>query len=349
MHARTTLPNVAATPQADEPDVDLWALTDLAVPYAIRVAATMRLADHVAGGTTRLADLAAKTGVPADLLGRLMRFLGCRGIFRETAPDVFAMTKTAEKLKDDHPSHLRQWIDLTGMGGRMDVSFGGLLDSIRTGEPAYPKIFGVPFYDDTETTPEKARAFGALMAIVSSWYAGAVAKLDWSGVNHLVDVGGGTGTLLSSVLRANPAMRGTLFDQPATAPVALESFKKAGLADRCTVASGSYLDPLPKGGDVYMLSQIVHNLSDPEAEVALRRCAEAAGPGGRVLVVERIAISEKDQKLITSMDLRMLVVLGTRERNVDEFRALGARAGLALQSTQRLTAGMSALHFAVAG
>jgi precorrin-6B methylase 2 len=349
MHARTSLQDAGAVQQPDEPDLDLWALTDLAVPYAIRVAATMRLADHVANGTTRLADLAAKTGAPADLLGRLMRFLSCRGIFRETAPDIFAMTRTADKLKDDHPGHLRAWIDLEGMGGRMDVSFGGLLESVRTGEPAYPKIFGVPFYDDTETTADKARAFGALMAMVSSWYAGSVAKLDWSGVSHVFDVGGGTGTLLSAVLRANPGIRGTLFDQPATAPVALENFKNAGLADRCTVASGSYLDPLPKGGDVYMLSQIVHNLSDPEAETALRRCADAAGAGGRVLVVERIAISEKDQKLITSMDLRMLVVLGTRERNVDEFRALGARAGLTLQSTQRLTAGMSALNFVVAG
>ncbi|MGE5147832.1 MAG: methyltransferase [Candidatus Eiseniibacteriota bacterium] len=335
-------------PQVEEPDLDLWALTDLAVPYAIRVAATLRLADHVAGGTTRLADLAAKADVRPDLLSRLMRFLTSRGIFRETAPDVFAMTKTSEKLKDDHPSHLRAWIDLEGMGGRMDVSFGGLLQSMKTGEPAYPDIFGLPFYDDTETSPEKARAFGALMAIVSSWYAGAVAKLDWSGVDHLIDVGGGTGTLISSVLRANPTMRGTLFDQPATAPVALETFMKAGVADRCSVASGSYLDPLPKGGDVYMLSQIVHNLSDPDAEVALRRCAEAAGPGGRVLVVERIAISEKDQKLITAMDLRMLVVLGTRERSVEEFRELGARVGLTLKSTQRLTAGMSALDFVVA-
>ena len=162
-------------------------------------------------------------------------------------------------------------------------------------------------------------------------------------------MGGGTGTLISSVLRANPSMRGTLFDQPVTAPVAIETFKKAGVADRCSVASGSYLDPLPKGGDVYMLSQIVHDLTDPDAEVALRRCAEAAGPGGRVLVVERIAVGDRDQKLVTSMDLRMLVVLGTRERNIDEFRELGARVGLTLESTQRLTAGMSALNFVVAG
>ena len=230
----------------------------------------------------------------------------------------------------------------------MDVSFGGLLQSMRTGEPAYPDIFGISFYDDTETTPDKARAFGALMAIVSSWYAGTVAKLDWTG-----STSDRRGRRHRHADQQRPA-RQSEHARHAVRPAGdragrIETFKKAGVADRCSVASGSYLDPLPKGGDVYMLSQIVHDLTDPDAEVALRRCAEAAGPGGRVLVVERIAVGDRDQKLVTSMDLRMLVVLGTRERNIDEFRELGARVGLTLESTQRLTAGMSALNFVVAG
>jgi hypothetical protein len=335
--------------EAVEPEVDLWALTDPAVPFAIRVAATLRVADLIDAGHTRLADLAAKAGVDAEMLGRVMRFLTCRGIFRETAPDIYALNKTAERLKDSHPGMFRAWMDLEGMGGRMDLCFSHMLEVVRTGEPAYPGLFGRTIYDDSESDAERAHNMGVLMAHVSSWFARATVKLDWSGVNHLVDVAGGTGTQLSMILKAHPAMRGTLFDQPKTAAEAAQKFAELGLADRCGAVGGSYRDPLPAGADMYMLSQIVHNLNDRDSEIVLRRCAVAGGPGKRVRVLDRIARGDEDQKIVTGMDLRMMVVFGAKERSVEQFRELGARAGLTLLSTAPLTAGMSALDFVIAG
>jgi hypothetical protein len=140
-------------------------LANLASPYAVRVAATLRLADLIEAGTNRLDELAAAAGANPDALGRLMRYLTCRGVFSETEPGVFSMTESARVLTSKHPMQVRGWFDLDGpAAGRMDVSFTGLLDAVRTGEVAYPKIFGRPVWEDLEDHADMANSFGALMA-----------------------------------------------------------------------------------------------------------------------------------------------------------------------------------------
>lgn len=221
-------------------------LANLASPYAIRVAATLRLADLIEAQPRRLDELAAASGANPDALGRLMRFLTCRGVFAEPEPGVFSMTESARILTSNHPMQVRGWFDLDGpAAGRMDVSFTRLLDSVRTGETAYSKLFGRPVWEDFEDSPDLAASFGELMASRAASFAPDVVKCyDWNDVTHVIDVGGGAGLLLRELLHGHPAMMGTLVDLPAMASLAEATFEAAGLSRQTSVVAGNLFDPL---------------------------------------------------------------------------------------------------------
>lgn len=323
-------------------------LANLASPYAIRAAATLRLADLIESGTYRLDDLAKAAGADLDALGRLMRYLACRGVFAEPEPEIFAMTQSAKVLTSNHPMGVRGWLDLEGpAGGRMDVSFTGLLDSVRTGDTAYPKIFGGAVWEDLESRPDQAVAFGELMAGRAASFAPDVVNCyDWSNITHVVDVGGGGGLILTELLRAYPTMKGILVDLPGPVSLARKAFTAAGLGDRSVVVEASIFQPLPTGGDLYLLASILHDWNDQDAIAILRRCAQAAGAGHRILVVDRTG-DHGNPLTFTFMNLLMLVFLGGRERNIKEFAELGDAAGVTLQSATPTPSGLSLLTFIV--
>ena len=151
---------------------------------------------------------------------------------------------------------------------------------------------------------------------------------DWTTVRHVADIGGGTGTLIAEVLRRNPQLRGTLADLPETAARARQYLAGLGLDGRCEVVGQSFFDPLPPGPDVYLLNRVIHDWDDAAATAILRRCAEAAGSTGRVLLIESHGIANGDTAAFAEMNLRMLVLAGGRERTIDDYSALAAGAGL---------------------
>jgi predicted O-methyltransferase YrrM len=155
-----------------------------------------------------------------------------------------------------------------------------------------------------------------------------LAGYDWGSLGWLVDVGGGNGTLLIALLNSCPTLRGTVLDREENISDAREALAAAGLADRGEAVAGSFFDPLPAGAGGYLLSLILHDWADEPAGTILRRCAEAAGESGRVLVVERTGADGESPH--TGMDLRMLAVYGGKERRVAELTGLAEDAGLAL-------------------
>jgi hypothetical protein len=316
----------------DEDVARLYGLADLITPIALRVAATLRVADRIAAGTGQLTELAANVDADPDALGRLLRFLVARGLFAEPEPGRFALTDSVAPLCDGHPEQVRSWLDLTGALGRADLAFGSLLEVVRTGKPGYPMVYGRGLWEDLADDPELTASFDALMARNRSKWDPWLAAQDWSEAKHVVDVGGGNGALLISLLRAQPHLRATLVDQPTTVAAAKQALAEAGSSARCEVVTGSFFDPLPAGADTYLLSSIVHDWSDADAAVILRRCAQAAGPGGRVLLSELVPTGNEDRQLFTGLDLRMLVYFGGRERNLEDFEALTDAAGLTITS-----------------
>ncbi|GAA1852150.1 hypothetical protein GCM10009687_18390 [Asanoa iriomotensis] len=426
-------------------------LADLVTPMAVRVAATLRLADLIAGGVSRVEDLASRSGTDRDALGRLLRHLAGHGVFAEPSPGEFALTDVSSLLRSDHPAGMRTAFALDEFGGRMDLAFTELLHTIRTGMPAWEAAFGTPYWDWLAAHPDMAASFDASMA--SSTRTTAAGAIDWSGVRHLVDVGGGTGSLVAEVLRSNPDMRATLLDLPGTVARGRAFLAEQGLADRCEFAGQSFFDPLPAGGDVYLLCAVLHDWPDEQATTILRRCAEAAradaeehgaptdqrgtdteehgaathqhgadteerdaathqhgtptdhhpadteehgaathqhgtpsdqrsagaeergaptdqrgaatdrraaaagaggsatragGAGGRVVIVESHGTAGDDPATFAEMDLRMLVLAGGRERTVEDYSALAARAGLTTAAVHPAGSGLVVIDCRVA-
>ena len=304
----------------------LWAMADLATPMAVRVAATLRIADHITRGRRTAPELAEAAGADADVLDRVLRHLVTAGVLGRDGSDRYLLTERGEALRDDHPAGMRAVLDLDSAIGRADLSFVQLLHTVRTGEPAFPAQFGRSFWDDLAADPTRSASFDAQMAAdVAAWAPDIVAAYDWGSLGHLVDVGGGNGALLAALLREHPDLRGTVLDLPGAAEAARTALTAAGLADRGDAIAGSFFDPLPPGAGGYLLCAILHDWDDAAARTILRRCAEAAGTDGRVFVVEKFT-TDADPR--TEMDLRVLVYFGGRERSVTELSALAAAAGL---------------------
>ncbi|HXW04350.1 MAG TPA: methyltransferase [Vicinamibacterales bacterium] len=313
--------------------VDVWALSDLCTPWCVHVVVTLRIAEHLQAGPRGISDLAAAAGADADALARVLRHLIARGLFDEPAPGEFAMNDASRTLLSDG---LRIGLDLDGFGGRMAHAWNTLITAVRTGAPAYNTVFGRPFWDDLAAHPEIAERFDALMGPGHGIPDPEVLVTGtWESIAHVVDVGGGTGALLAEILKAHPHVRGTLVDLPSTVARSRAVFTAAGVAERALPVGQSFFDPLPAGGDLYLLKNVLADWPDAEARLLLQRCAEAARPSGRLVVLGGITPDEAGP----APELLMLVLVGGRSRTLSEFRELAAQAGLAVSATARQASG----------
>lgn len=308
---------------ADEGDrgAELWVMTDLVTPMAVRVAATLRIADHIARGLRTAPELAEAVDADADALDRVLRHLSTAGVLSRDRSGRYALTKRGEVLRDDHPDRVRARWDIDGALGRAELSLVRLLHTVRTGEPAFPAHFGRSFWEDLESDAARSASYDARMgADVAAWAPAIVSAYDWGSLGHVVDVGGGNGSLLIALLTEHPALRGTVVDLRDTAEAARKALAAAGLANRTDVVAGSFFYPLPAGAGGYLLTAIIHDWDDEAARAILRRCAEAAGADGRVFVIEKIGHDGASPN--TEMDLRLLVYFGGRERGVADGKTV---------------------------
>ncbi|MFI6026191.1 methyltransferase [Amycolatopsis magusensis] len=316
----------------------LLRLGSLHTPMAVRVAATLRLVDHIIGGTTSPAELAKVTGTNANALLRVIRHLVAIGVLAETEPDRLTPTTTGMLLADDHPAQQRAWLDLNNAVSRADLAFLQLLEAVRTGRPSYESVYGKPFYEDLTANPRLAESFDELMACDQDVvYDAPAAAHDWSRAKHVLDVGGGIGGFITAIAKTAPHVRGTLLELPLPAERARAQFKTAGLDDRLDAVAGDFFQPLPVKADVITLSFVLLNWSDDDARRILARCTEALTPGGRIVVLERDDLAQDaSNEQFTLLDLRMLVFLGGRLRTREEWATFAASAGLTVESTRKV-------------
>ena len=317
----------------------LWELSDLSTPWCIHVAATLRIAHHIRDGHEEIGALAAAAHADRDALHRMLRHLARRGVFTESAPGRFALNPMAEELLDEG---MLIGLDLDSFGGRMAGSWNTLLSAVRSGRSAYHEAFGRGFWDDLEAHPEIGAQFDALMGPGHGTPDPEILvnPADWSSVRSVVDVGGGTGSLLAEILRAHTQVRGTLVDLPRAAAQAAAVFEAAGVADRATVVGQSFFDPLPPGGDVYVLKNVLSDWPDAEAAAILRRCGEAARPGGRVVAFTGAGPGDE-----ADPELLMLVLVGGKGRTLEEFRELGRQASLEMTAHGKQPTGRKIAEF----
>jgi hypothetical protein len=291
----------------------------------IYVAAKLGLAERINEGAKSAAELAEATGTDPRALYRLLRALASIGIFTE-AEDRFAMTPLAACLLDPSTRAMA-----TMRGESQYRSWGELLYSVQTGQPAFDKIYGQPIFAYFAEHPEVGRVFDQAMTGVHGRETDAVLQAyDFGGIQTLADVGGGNGSAIAALLSKHPAMQGILFDLPTVAERARANLRAARLEDRCQVVAGDFFDSVPAGADAYFLRHIIHDWDDEKSVAILGNCRRAMGDGARLLVVEGIVPPGNEPSVSKFFDLAMLVLPGGMERTEPEYRELFAAAGLRL-------------------
>lgn len=320
MHRSTVPPSVAVLEMA----TGAW------TTQTMYVAAKLGIADELAAGAGRAADVAPRVGADPDALYRLMRALASKGLLRHRRDDSFALTKVGQALRSDVPGSMRDMVLFVGHQARWE-DWGNLLHSVQTGEPSVLRLRGMPYWDYLETDQELAQVFNAAMTATSGMTNElALASYDFSDLKLIVDVGGGHGRLLSTILHRAPLARGLLYDLPTVVAGADPVLVAAGVTDRCTVEGGSFLERVPDGGDTYVMKNIIHDWDDESSLRILRNIRTAITPDGRLLLLEMVLPERATSFVGYQFDLEMLVTVGGRERTRREYSELLRRAGFRL-------------------
>jgi hypothetical protein len=319
----------AADPEAAARRAELRRLTQgYTATQLIYAAAKLGLPDLLAEGPASGELLAQRIGVVPDRLTRVLRGLATLGIVAHDDDDRFSLTPLGEGLRRDAPGSMQTFALLSGE--ERYAAWGQLMHTIMTGEPAFERVFDMPMFTFYQSHPDASSRFNERMVLVTTENARAVAQAyDFSCFEHIVDIGGGRGVLLATVLRAYPSLRGTVFDLPHLVEEAGAFLAQAGVDGRSNVEEGDFFVSVTAGADCYLLSMIIHDWDDEDALRILTRCCEAMHSGSRLLLLEVLSPERvKGPDYRVDLDLLMMVLLDGRERTESQYRALIERAGL---------------------
>jgi hypothetical protein len=300
------------------------------ISRVVYVAAKLDLAGRLANGPRSADDLAGPTGTDASALYRFMRALATLGILSESDDRRFSLTPLGDALKADAPGAARSSV-LTIASDWWIRGFGELMYSLQTGKSGFEKSLGEPVFDYLARNPEDASLFSETMIGFHGAEPPAVAAgYDFSDIGTLVDVGGASGHLLTTILARYPKTRGILFDLPHVVGDAPALIGARGLTSRVEIQAGSFFETVPAGADAYLLSHIIHDWREDLCLTILGHCRGAMKPGGRVLIVEMVLPPADTPHPGKLLDLMMLVGPGGQERTAEEYGALLAKAGFRL-------------------
>ncbi|MBH1938493.1 methyltransferase [Streptomyces sp. AV19] len=279
-----------------------------------------------------VADLARSCDVPAGQLNRLMRTLASLGLCTEPSPGRYALTEAGSLLRAGHPDSLGDFARFHTSPVALEP-WSRLESSLRTGRTAFDEHFGVPLYEYFADKPELTATFNAAMSQESNKVAVELpGHYDFGRYDTVMDIGGGDGTLLASILRRHPGVKGVVFESAEGAAQAAGTVKDAGLEERCSVATGDFFRSVPSGADLLVIKSVIHNWDDERATAILRNCREALPEHGRLIVVEVVlpeTVTPDTPELNPYIkDLQMQILVSGKERTRSDFEELCARAGL---------------------
>jgi len=322
-----SLPVLASVGSVKEPPRLFQLASGYWISQALYVAAKLRIADFLKDSPKSASEIALATGADEDSIYRLMRALCSVGAFRTVGADKFTATALGIPMQSDVPGSLRTMI--VTLGETHYAAWAHLLESVKTGNAGFPLAFGTEMFDYLGRDVEAGAIFNHAMSEYSALSSCAVLlSYDFSKTRSLVDVGGGCGRLLTSILRMYPSMEGTLFDMPPVVAAAQEKLEFHPCRERCTLVPGSFLDFVPPGADTYLMSSVIHDWDDEHSITILRNCRRSMRRHSKILLLEFVVPTKKKSSFSTVLDLNMLVMNGGRERTAKEFRELFAAAGL---------------------
>jgi SAM-dependent methyltransferase len=300
------------------------------ISNAIMVAARLGIADLLKDGPKSSGELAQAVGAHPQPLYRLLRALTNVGVFAQDKDGRFTLTPVSKYLQTDTPGSMRSLLVMCSEEWHYD-SWAHFLTSVKTGKTPFEVLHGMSLFQYFEQNPEAGEIFNSAMAGASAQSTAAVAaSYDFSRVTTLVDVGGGVGTLVATLLKQYPQMRGVLFDRPHVIAEAKRFLETAGVAQRCDLVGGNFFEAVP-GGNAYILQNIIHAWDDEHAAAILKSCRRAVAANGTLLLSEMVIPPDNRPYFGTVFDLEMQVVTGSgRERTASEFNALFEAAGFKL-------------------
>ncbi|MGA8764694.1 MAG: methyltransferase [Candidatus Sulfotelmatobacter sp.] len=296
------------------------------VAGAVSCLAELGIPDLLEAGPKSAEELAGQTGTNPQALYRLMRATACVGVLAEGPEGTFSETPMSAVPRSNAKPSLRA---LAIMGGREwhGRGWSRLEYCVRTGKQALDQVYGAHIFEYLRQNPEEAQIFHDTMTALSMIDGPAVAAAySFDGIHSVVDVGGGHGLLLATILARNPHLKGTLYEVPHV----VEGCRNGPLTpvmERCTLASGDMFSSVPAGADAYIMKHIIHDWPDDLCIKILRSCREGVNPGGKLLVVDNVIQPGNDFSPGKFLDLQMLIFPGGRERTEKQFGDLFAAAG----------------------
>lgn len=313
-------------------------LTGAWATQALCAVAELGIADHLHTRSATSAELADLVKADADLLHRVLRYLSSLNVVR-CDDEHWTLTELGRTLRT---GALRDMARL--YGGVFYRSFGSLPHSVRTGQNAFEHALGTAPFTYLNQHPDQAQIFHGAMAAGSSWFSKLPEVINFTGVRTVVDIAGGHGDLIRHILTASPSTSGVLFDQPAVINEARKALGKDGLMDRCEVVAGDFNERVPHGGDVYLLSRILHDWDDEQCVRILANCRKAMPENALLVIVERPIPTDGTPSLAIPWDVHMCVNnIGGRERTQEEYRRLLDSARFCLVDVRPLALDMAAL------
>jgi len=336
---------MSSSPQGNSSGQDMLGLiAGFWLSQAIYVAAKLGIADLLQDGPKSVAYLARQAEAHEPSLYRVLRALSSRAIFSELPERLFALSPAAEWLRGEKPGSLRPYAIMMGEQW-VWRSVGEMLHSVHTGRSGFEHVFGMRTFDYHATHPDAARfSLEGMTSRSATENAAIVDAYDFSDATTIIDVAGGQGTLLCSILAANPSLRGTLFDMQHVIGTAGALVERAGLLGRCRLAAGNFFDFVPGDGDIYILKKVIHDWENGEAHAILSNCRRAIPTTGRLLLIELIVPARNLPSFATMLDLLMLAYAGGRERTADDYRELLTSAGFRLHRIIPTTSNVSLIE-----
>ncbi|WP_067814864.1 methyltransferase [Actinomadura kijaniata] len=305
------------------------------ISQALYVVARLGVADHLLNGPRRVADLSDEVGARPDMLRRLLRVLTAEGIFLlEQDTDRVALGPLGGPLASSTHNSLRNlammWMETHY------ASFADLWKTVHDGRPAMEHHHGVPFFDWLGQRPDQVTQFSrAMNDTLRVFRMDTLRRIDLSGVDTVVDVGGADGAVLAELATLHPHLRGVVFDLPEVVVDATRRLSLAGVSDRITTAAGDFFEAVPAGADLYLACMILHDWNDEQATRILRAIHTAAPPGARLQLMDIVLPEKEISRPVCLMDLTMMGTVGGRERTEHDWRTLLTAAGFTLNRILR--------------
>ena len=300
------------------------------ISRGVYVIARLGIPDLLKSGPRTAEELAEATNTHAPSLFRILRALASVGVLSSADGGRFAQTPVSETLVTDAPGSLR-WFAVSELGQEHYPAWGNLMHSVKTGEIAFDNFFGVDVWKYFQQNPEDAAIFNNSMSSVTAATNDTILSLyDFSKFETVVDVGGGHGGLMTSILKRNPTVKGVLFDAPEVIEGARPKLEAAGVAERCETVSGDFFKAVPAGGDAYVMKWIIHDWDDEKSITILRNCRSRMRANGRLILVDCVVPESDEPHFSKFIDLNMLVMTGGKERTAKEFEQLLNVAGFKL-------------------